>query len=80
MSEVKVESFLKIDGSEVVEVAQVQGLRFYENKGGDSLYIANPQGKVFVRIDTDCNQNFGFISHIKDMTNGKSVHGDEGRY
>lgn len=75
---VKVESVLKIEGQEVIEVAQIELLRFYECKGGDSVYIANPKGEIIARIDADCGQNQGFIGHIFDMTKGETVHGQRG--
>ena len=74
----KVESVLKIEGQEVEEICEIESLRFYESKGGDSVYIANPKGDVIARIDADCGQNQGYIGHIKDMVKNKTVHGSEG--
>ena len=65
----KVKAALKINGTEVIEMKQIGKLRFYEEVDGGHVYISDNDGNVFCRIEADCNQNFGFISDIVDLTN-----------
>ena len=64
----EVNSVLKINGEEVTETIEIDGMRFYESKGGSAVYIANKEGKVVAMVEADCGQNVGYIAEITDMT------------